>query len=193
MNYGGLPLESELIQQAAQGDHEAYELLMRRYEEPVFRLAYLILGDPDDAQDVAQDTFIRAYRHLPRFDAGRPLRPWLLQITRNLARNRQRSFNRYLAALSRALITSPQTESSAESEHIQQGETRALWQAIRQLDRQDQEIIYLRYFLNCSVDETAATLDIQPGTVKSRLSRALQRLRGVVQEDFPLLMEGRQL
>jgi RNA polymerase sigma-70 factor (ECF subfamily) len=193
MNHGGLPLESELIQQAAQGDHEAYELLMRRYEEPVFRLAYLILGDPDDAQDVAQDTFIRAYRHLPRFDAGRPLRPWLLQITRNLARNRQRSFNRYLAALSRALITSPQTESSAESEHIQQGETRALWQAIRQLDRQDQEIIYLRYFLNCSVDETASTLDIQPGTVKSRLSRALQRLRGVVQEDFPLLMEGRQL
>jgi RNA polymerase sigma-70 factor (ECF subfamily) len=193
MNYGGLPLESELIQQAVQGDHEAYELLMRRYEEPVFRLAYLILGDPDDAQDVAQDTFIRAYRHLPRFDAGRPLRPWLLQITRNLARNRQRSFNRYLAALSRALITSPQTESSAESEHIQQGETRALWQAIRQLDRQDQEIIYLRYFLNCSVDETASTLDIQPGTVKSRLSRALQRLRGVVQEDFPLLMEGRQL
>jgi RNA polymerase sigma-70 factor (ECF subfamily) len=166
---------------------------MRRYEEPVFRLAYLILGDPDDAQDVAQDTFIRAYRHLPRFDAARPLRPWLLQIARNLARNRQRSFNRYLAALSRALITSPQTESSAESEHIQQGETRALWQAIRQLDRQDQEIIYLRYFLNCSVDETASTLDIQPGTVKSRLSRALQRLRGVVQEDFPLLMEGRQL
>lgn len=186
-------MESDLIRQAAQGDHAAFETLVRAYEQPVFRLAYLILGDPDDAQDVAQEVFIRAHRALPRFDAGRPLRPWLLQIARNLARNRQRALGRYLAAAARAFETEPRSGPSAETEHAQQGEAQALWQAIRQLERQDQEIIYLRYFLALSVDETAAVIDTAPGTVKSRLSRALRRLRGVVQADYPLLMEGRQL
>ncbi len=186
-------MDSELIRQAAAGDQDAYETLVRRYEEPVFRLAYLLLGDPDDAQDVAQDTFIRAYHHLRRFDAERPLRPWLLQITRNLARNRQRALGRYWAAISRAFAGVSLVDRSAEAEHTQRWEVQALWDAIRQLDRPDQEIIYLRYFLELSVDETADVLNVQPGTVKSRLSRALGRLRGVVQEDFPLLTEGRQL
>lgn len=185
-------LEPDLIRGAAQGDQDAYETLVRRYEEPVFRLAYLIVGDPDDAKDIAQETFIRAYHHLHRFDPERPLRPWLLQIAKNLARNRQRALGRYVAALSRAFSTAPLADHSAEAEHARQGETQALWDAIRQLARQDQEIIYLRYFLELSVDETASVLNIQPGTVKSRLSRALRRLRGIVQEDFPLLYEGRQ-
>lgn len=184
-------MESELIRRAAQGDAEAYETLVRRYEQPVFRLAYLIVGDPDDAQDIAQEAFIRAYRHLPRFDAARPIRPWLLQITRNLARNRLRAVGRYLSALSRVLAGAALIDHSAETEHMQQREIQALWDAIRQLDRQDQEIIYLRYFLELSVDETAAVLDVASGTVKSRLSRALRRLRGVVEADFPLLVEGR--
>lgn len=186
-------MESDLIRRAVLGDHDAYETLVRQYEEPVFRLAYLILGDPDDAKDIAQETFIRAYHHLRRFDADRPLKPWLLQITRNLARNRQRAVGRYLSTLSRVFAGAPTTEHSAETEHAQLSETQALWDAIRQLDRRDQEIIYLRYFLHLSTEETSQALKIESGTVKSRLSRALRRLRGIVQEDFPLLHEGRQL
>ena len=90
-----------LARLARQGDAFAWERLVGEHQQPVFRLAYLLLGDPDEAQDVAQETFIRAYHALHRFDNERPLRPWLLRIAANLAYNRQRSLRRYLAALKR--------------------------------------------------------------------------------------------
>jgi len=186
----------ELIIRAAQGDADAYDQVVRLHQEAVFRLAYLIVGDAQDAQDVAQETFIRAYRGLNSFDTSRPLRPWLLQITKNLARNRQRAAGRYLAAMQRAFVQMPHhahVAASAESDIDQRWEVRALWDAIRQLPESDQEVIHLRYMLDLSTQETAEVLGIQPGTVKSRLSRALGRLRGVVEDDFPLLMEGRIL
>jgi RNA polymerase sigma-70 factor (ECF subfamily) len=185
-------VESDLIERAAQGDGDAYDALVRQHQDAVFRLAYLITGDPDDADDVSQETFIRAHRHLNRFDRTRPFRPWLLRIARNLARNRQRAAGRYLAALQRAFLMAPRAAASAEAEHAQRWEVQALWDAIRELNPQDQEIIYLRYMLELSVEETADALDIAPGTVKSRLSRALGRLRGIAQEHFPLLVEGWQ-
>jgi RNA polymerase sigma-70 factor (ECF subfamily) len=185
-----------LISRAAKGDADAYEQIVRLHQEAVFRLAYLILGDKQDAQDIAQETFIRAYRGLYRFDTSRPLRPWLLQIAKNLARNRRRAAGRYLAALQRTFLHMPGSTyvaASAESDVEQQREVQALWDAIRQLSKLDQEVIYLRYMLGLSTQETAEVLGVQSGTVKSRLSRALGRLRGVVEDDFPLLMEGRAL
>jgi RNA polymerase sigma-70 factor (ECF subfamily) len=168
---------------------------VQQHQEAVFRLAYLILGDADDAQDVAQETFIRAYDNLDRFDPDRPIRPWLLQIAKNLARNRRRALGRYWNALNRAIRAAPHDAAlrSAETDHEQRRETQALWEAIRQLPHADQEVIYLRYMLELSTQEAADVLQVQPGTVKSRLSRALRRLRGIVQTDFPLLVEGRQL
>ena len=75
--------------------------LVRAHQTPVFRLAYLLLGSADEAEDVTQETFIRAYRSLGRFDTSRPLRPWLFKIAANLAHNQRRSMGRYLAALGR--------------------------------------------------------------------------------------------
>src|SRR5215510_9029334 len=86
--------EPTLIRRAVDGDAAAWEALMRAHQEAVFRLAYLILGDPDDAEDVAQETFLRAWKHLKGFDSTRPLRPWLLSITSNLSSNRRRSAGR---------------------------------------------------------------------------------------------------
>lgn len=186
----------ELIIRAATGDASAYEQIVHVHQEAVFRLAYLIVGDAQDAQDVAQETFIRAYRELHRFDTSRPLRPWLLQIAKNLSRNRRRAAGRYLAALQRAFMHMPrsaQVAASAESDVDQRWEAQVLWDAIRELPESDQEVIYLRYMLELSTQEAAEVLGVQPGTVKSRLSRALGRLRGVVEDDFPLLMEGRTL
>jgi RNA polymerase sigma-70 factor (ECF subfamily) len=185
-------LEINLIQRAQQGDADAYEHIMRQHQERVFRLAYLILGDAHDAEDIAQETFIRAYQHLPRFDAARPLRPWLLQITANLARNRRRSIGRYIATLQRTLWMLPNETRTTENQYLHFSETQALYHAVQRLDRMDQEVIYLRYMLELSIQETAEILQVEPGTVKSRLSRALKRLRGVVLRDFPLLVEGRQ-
>jgi RNA polymerase sigma-70 factor (ECF subfamily) len=86
--------ELNLVNQARQGDEAAWSTLVAQHQEGVFRLAYLLLSDADEAKDVAQEAFIRAFRSLDRFDPTRPMRPWLLQITANLARNRRRAIGR---------------------------------------------------------------------------------------------------
>ena len=184
-------MEHDLIERACNGDDSAYELLVRAHQEAVFRLAYLFLGDAADAEDAAQETFIRAHRVLNDFDANRPLRPWLLRIVANLALNRRRAAGRYFAVLRRWVFAAPEPSLHVEVETARLWEAQTLWEAVRRLNPKDQEVIYLRYFLELSVSETAVVLDIEEGTVKSRLSRALERLRGVVQQDYPLLYEGR--
>ena len=182
-------MDSELIRLAQQGDTGAYEQLMQRHQEPVFRLAYLICGDPDDAEDIAQDSFIAAYRALPRFDFERPLRPWLLRITANTARNRRRSIGRYLNVL-RRWANEWADEADAEAQASDTLAADALLAAVRRLSEADQTVIYLRYYLELSVAETAQALDVEPGTVKSRLNRALGRLRESVLRERPLWIEG---
>ena len=182
--------ESTLIHHAANGDAAAWEPLVLAHQEAVFRLSYLLLGDPDDAEDIAQETFLRAWNHLKRFDPTRPLRPWLLSIASNLASNRRRSAGRYLAALTRAFRNEPSSSSSTEERSAKHMEAHDLWKAVQTLSVPDQQIIYLRYFLELSVAETAQALNVPEGTVKSRLSRTLERLRGIIQQDFPVLAEG---
>ena len=175
------------IERWQNGDQRAAEALYNEYREAVFRLAYLLLGDAAEAEEAAQDAFVRAYLALDRFDEERPFRPWLLSIVANLARNRRRSLGRYWGMVQRwwqanEVTTSPERRDDAD----------LLWQAVRQLRPVAQEIIYLRYFLALSEAETADVLHIRPGTVKSRLHRALQQLRTVIETDFTELAEERR-
>ena len=184
--------ESTLVRHAANGDASAWEPLVLAHQEAVFRLCYLLLGDPDEAEDVAQETFLRAWNHLKRFDPSRPLRPWLLSIASNLSSNRRRSAGRYVSALVRAFRGEPASHESVsiEERSARHMEASELWKAVQNLSLPDQQIVYLRFFLELSVAETAQALDIPEGTVKSRLSRALEKLRGIIQQDFPVLAEG---
>ncbi len=91
--------EPDCIRRAREGDEQAWTALVRENQTAAFRLAYLLLGNADDAEDVAQEAFIRAHRALDRFDLERSFRPWLLGITRNVASNRRRSLRRYLPPL----------------------------------------------------------------------------------------------
>jgi RNA polymerase sigma-70 factor (ECF subfamily) len=175
--------DTDLIGRARQGDTIAYDLLVQQYQESVFRLAYLLLGDSDDAKDVAQETFIRAFRSLNRFDETRPFRPWLLQIAANLARNQHRAVSRYLAVLQRMIWAHPDQFTPQAGSNMPEAESQALWQTVQQLNKPDREIIYLRYFLELSEAETAQTLGIAHGTVKSRLHRALGRLRLIMKDE----------
>lgn len=161
---------------------------MRTHQEPVFRLAYLLLGDPDEAEDIAQETFVRAYRALKGFDPERPLRPWLLRIASNLAHNRHRSIGRYLGALTRFARQNPE-KIRATTNLKPEDNGQALWQAVRQMAKPFQEVIYLRYFLDMSESEMVDTLAVPAGTVKSRLHRALSKLRQIIERDFPELKE----
>lgn len=131
---------------------------------------------------------MRAYLKLDRFDTTRPFRPWLLSIAANLARNRRRSIGRYWAALRRYWQNEPPAATN-KPDWDGRLEARQLWQAVQRLRPIAQEIIYLRYFLDLSEAETAVTLDIAPGTAKSRLHRALKQLQAVIEVDFPDLHE----
>jgi len=186
--YPQLTDEPEWIAQAKAGSEQAWLLLVHAHQEAVFRLAYLLLRDPADADDVAQEAFVRAFLSLARFDETRPFRPWLLQITRNLARNRRRSLGRHLRHLARWQADAEET-AVAPSPSDSRANGRLLWQAVQILPLKGQEIVYLRYFLELSEAETAVVLNIPTGTVKSRLSRALAQLRGIIERDFPELRE----
>jgi RNA polymerase sigma-70 factor, ECF subfamily len=181
--------EAESIRKARQGSAADWEALVQAHQQPVFRYAYLLSGDADEAEDIAQEAFIRAYHALGRFDETRPLRPWLLRITANLAHNRRRSAARYLAALQRLVRREPATGMRIEEKTEQNLQNTSLRHAVDGLPADDRQIIYLRYFLDLTVEETAAAEGIAPGTVKSRLHRALNRLRHRIQQNFPELSE----
>jgi len=182
--------ETDQVYRALHGDDHAWTTLMTAHQEAVFRLAYLMVRDAAEADDLAQETFIRAYHALSRFDTTRPLRPWLLSITVNLVRNQRRAWGRYLHAIRRWWQQGDPPPSPERLTEVQ-GEADALVQAIQHLAPADREVIALRFFLELSEQECADVLGIARGTVKSRQHRALERLRQVVATEFPALQEGR--
>jgi RNA polymerase sigma factor (sigma-70 family) len=156
----------------------AYEELVRRYQDVAVRTAHLI-APAADADDAAQEAFVKAWIALPRFRRGAPFRPWLLQIVANEARNRRRSAGRREGLAIRAMVDRPSDDAapSPEAAALQAEQRTTLVAAINQLRDDDREIIAARYFLELSEAEAAEVLRIPRGTVKSRLSRALARLR----------------
>ena len=157
----------------------AYEELVRRYQEIAYRTAHVVGGGSGDAEDAAQDAFTKAYYALPRFRPGSPFRPWLLKIVANEARNRRRAAGRRATLALRAAEDRPLDDAapSPESAVLAQERREALLGALALLREEDREVISCRYFLELTEAETAAALDVPAGTVKSRLSRALLRLR----------------
>jgi RNA polymerase sigma-70 factor (ECF subfamily) len=171
--------ETELVERARRGDAAAYEELVRLYQGIAFRIAYVLAGNAEDAQEAAQDGFVKAYRALGRFRRGAPFRPWLLQIVANEARNRRRSAGRREALVLRAAAgaASEDAAPSPESALLSAERREELLAAMNRLRDDDRAAIACRYFLELSEEETAAALGCKRGTVKSRLSRALERLR----------------
>ena len=174
--------DADLVELARQGDEFAWEDLVRKHQEAVFRLAYLLIGDPDDAADISQETFIRASRALRNFDLQRPLRPWLMRIATNLTRNRWRFLSRYRGALQRLGLSSKPAQSTLSRLDDRFGEYESLWKAVDKLSPKDREVIYLRFFLDMSIGESAEALNLAEGTIKSRTHRALRRLREAIDD-----------
>ena len=183
----GRPLtEHELVERARGGDGSAYAALVRDHEETAFRIAYVICGNAADAEEAAQDAFVKAYRALGRFRPGEPFRPWLLAIAANEARNRRRSAGRRDALVLRAAgegRSSGEAASSPEAALLAGERRETLLAALGRMAERDRTVIACRYLLELSEAETAAALGVRPGTVKSRLSRALDRLREEVGDD----------
>ena len=176
--------EHELVERARQGDVTAYEELVERFRGIAFRTAYLVAGGAADADDATQEAFVKAYRALGRFRRGAPFRPWLLQIVSNEARNRRRSAGRRAALTLRLSAGEPSGDAapSPEAELVSSERRRELAAALEHLREEERLVIACRFFLDLSEEETAAALGVRRGTVKSRQSRALARLREVMEE-----------
>lgn len=165
---------------AIAGDQEAYGELVAQYTALAHRTAYL-LGAGADAGDVVQEAFVKAYRKLHTFKEDLDFKPWLLKIvaneTKNLHRGRRR---RNLVELRLATLT--ETVDHDDPGTLVDDSRAKLLKAVRSLSEPDRQVVTCRYLLDLSEAETAQTLGLAKGTVKSRLSRALARLRPMLEE-----------
>jgi len=171
--------ETELVERARVGESAAIEELVTTYQDLAVRTAYVIVGDPDEANDAAQEGFVKAFRALSGFRYGAPFRPWLLRIVANEAINRRRAAQRRADLRLRVATADPVGGSPPGPEESALGaERRAeLLLAVNALRPEDRLVIAYRYWLELPEAEMAEALGVARGTVKSRLSRALGRLR----------------
>ena len=169
--------DTQLAERAREGDTAAYERLVRMHQAVAFRTAYLVTGNAAEAEDAAQEAFVKAYRALGRFRAGAPFRPWLLAIVANEAKNHRRATGRRAGLAQRAAGEGQAVSPSPEAAVVATERHEELLAGLEALSEGDRMVISCRYFLELSEEETAAALGCARGTVKSRLSRALGRLR----------------
>lgn len=181
--------EADLVARVQRGDLQAYEGLVRQHESIAFRTAYLITRDSQDAADVVQDSFVRAFRAIGSFRLDKPFRPWLLRIVTNQSLNRVRASQRRANATQRFIRDASSSEPSPDDALARREQAERLLEALRQLAFDEQILITLRYLLEMPESEVAETLAIPLGTVKSRLHRTLGNLRKVIQRDFADLEE----
>jgi RNA polymerase sigma factor (sigma-70 family) len=168
------------VTRARAGDLDAYAVLVARYSALAHRTAYL-LGAGSSAEDVVQEAFVKGFRGLKAFRPDGSFRPWLLRIVANEARNLHRSTRRRVALELRVAGMEEHVDRRDPEQRALSGADRsALLEAVRALPEKDCDVVTCRYFLELSEAETAQTLGLPPGTVKSRLSRALSRLRPVL-------------
>ena len=180
------PPESQTVLLAQQGEPEALDELARSCRKQAYVFALQLIGNPDDALDVAQDAMIRFFRSLDRFDASRPVRPWLLRIVRNLIRDRARRLRvRRTESLEPARDDAlrieptdpgPSPEATASKRQLQA----LVWASVQELSPRYREVLVLRDYQDLTYAEIAETLKIPRGTVMSRLHRARRLLREAV-------------
>ncbi len=165
--------EAALVSRVRAGDLDAYAVLVRRHAPMAMRTAVL-LGSGPDAEDVVQEALVKAYQSLGRFRDGQPFRPWLLRIVANESHNAHRTAARRVAR-ERRLLPAELLDPAVEVADRQSRER--LLQAVRRLPDKLRLVVTCRYLLELDEAETATVLGVPRGTVKSRLSRGLERLR----------------
>jgi RNA polymerase sigma-70 factor (ECF subfamily) len=166
-----------LVTRARAGDHAAFGELVRRHQAAALRLAGAVLGSNEEARDVVQDAFVKAYGALARFRGDAPVRPWLLRIVANEAKNARRGRTRRAHRESRHGTLAIAPPSGPDELAALSLDARRLLDVLGVLSHDDREVLVFRYVVGLTEAETAAAIDAPVGTVKSRCSRALARLR----------------
>jgi RNA polymerase sigma factor (sigma-70 family) len=175
-----LSVEGQQLVAARRREPAAFEALVRRHQAPLFNFCLRMLGQSDDAADVAQDTFIQLYSHLDRIDEREPLAPWLFRVARNrcidvIRRRRTVPLQPTDPSLESA---EPATEEPLPDELVERADLqRVLAEAIHQLPPAYAEVVALRYAADRSFAEIAAILDCDEGAARVRFHRAKSLLR----------------
>jgi len=176
--------EKRLIQQAAAGDAAAFEKLVLRYQTQVYSLAYRMVGNEADAQDLAQEAFVRAWRALDSFQFSSQFSTWLYRLTSNICidflRSQKKRKHISLTVLQddeQQQWDMPDHRPLPEEQMIVTQEREALAKAIAALDPEYRQVLILRIVNDCSYQQISEIMGIREGTVKSRLSRAREQLR----------------
>ena len=183
-----LPMESQTVVLAQQGEATALDELARSCRQQAYVFALQLIGNPDDALDVAQDAMVRFFRSLGRFDSTRPVRPWLLRIVHNLVRdrarrNRIRRTESLEPATDDGLRFDPSDDSpDPEALTVRHDLQRLVWNCLQELQTHYREVLVLRDYQDLTYDEIASTLKIPRGTVMSRLHRARRLLHELVHQ-----------
>jgi len=174
-----------LLQQTSPSNPRLSEAILQEYYGPVYRLAYSILNDPDEAEDAAQITFIRAYQNMGRYQAGTNFRAWLFMITINSARDllRRQKTRNGLQNIVQSIFHLEDQPESPENMALINERNRALWQAIQKLDDKHRLPILLRYMHGLPVREIATILKTNEGTIHSRLHYAVRKLQTLLNDE----------
>ncbi len=173
--------EPALVRQAQAGDAGAYGDLVARHRRSALRVATVVLGDASDADDVVQTASERAWRALDTVDSQRGFRSWFLRIVANSARNQRRA--RWRRRRAELRVAASPIRSSTDTGLVAAEEREVVVAALNRLDTMERLVIALRHFEQLSEQEMADVLDCPPGTVKSRLSRAMAKLRAELTMD----------
>ena len=180
--------EDEAVMSCQNGDKDAFRYLVELHKDVVYGTAYLMTGNRSLAEEQMQEAFLAAWRGIQGFQAGRPFKPWLVRILVNGVLTQQRKRVLSTVPLDDLNPSSEGTDLVEEVEALQR--RTAVREALSGLNQEQRQVIILRYFAGLTVPELARAIGKREGTVKSRIHRALGRLREQLAEHAAMEVEG---
>ena len=178
-------IEAEIVARVLKGDRQEYALLVEEYKSPIYNLAYRMTGNTEDACDLTQEAFIRAYKYLWRFNPQRKYFTWLYTISLNIIRNHLRKKREVIAEYEPGSIyLAGQTGDNENPEQlfVRNQQANALDACLQKLPVDLREAIILRFYAELSFEEIAAISSASVSTVKMRVYRGLEKLKEVMKE-----------
>lgn len=169
--------DDELIVLARAGDRAAFGHLIERHQRAALRVAAVICGSTEEADDIVQDAFVKVHRGLGTYRGSAPVRSWMLRVVANQAKNHVRTRVRRLRRDDRHAARELRVSEGADTPALDRLSIEQLADALGRLRADDRSVLGCRFVADLSEAETAVVLGVAPGTVKSRTSRALARLR----------------
>lgn len=174
--------EALLIARAGEGDQAAFQELVERYQGAVYNLAYRMLGAPEEAEDAAQEIFVRIYRQLARYDRSRKFSTWVLAIATNYCIDQLRRRRLQLVPLENIIPWAKAREAGPEREALDREASDELQTLLRRLPEKYRAVLILRYWEELSCAEIGEVLQVPEGTVKTQLHRARKALERLMTE-----------